>query len=1161
MYLFIPRTDGGGTGAAGMKCERTAWLAVCLLAAGAVAAAAGWPGPAEWEGPAAAPAAPGDAFDLAGVVDPAVTVDPAAPVVAEWNRTVRPGESFTLTGERFTARAGAAAGSDTAVWVWADGTGGAPREAQVWNVHSRLVTATLPDDLPPGMVLVWVENEHGPGAPVCLNRTAPSWIGPLGDTAVAGEWKRVLGRNLTDGHTTTNAWVYLQPAAGGAFTACVVSNANPYAAWFRVPPGTVNGAYRVWAHNGNGGAWGWGDPLDLAVQTAWQRGAYAEGLAPSGGDDTAAIQAALDRVAAQPDGGTLSLAAGVFTVTSQLSVGDRVELAGAGMTNTVIEVLPAAVLHSGIRFLGDHVTVRDLSIIQRAAAGQVSYGIWNGPWPNPCHDLKLLRVSYRPEDGVVGKNCSPNAVRFEMRGCEASYRTATGSDAWIHGNVFHGGSDAESAIADDGVDRVIVEENHFETPDWPDVGGNRQYQDLLSAEERAWRVWCKRVFLAGRNYGSSTHFYVAHNTAVDVATDGNKGEMILFHGGRSGWFAEVLSCSGTTLTVRTDGTFGGVPGVQVDEQVNRPVPDALHYADALDDTAYVAVVQGPGYGQMRRVAAHTADTLTVAVPWRVPPASNSVVVLLHAFTDAVVYDNDLSAFPEGYRLRYSASRAVAFWANCAFNVAESNTVRRSWMLADIFGFQTAPSWWNEFRGLRGEALDNRGVDLGGQFRTADGTVTAIGPFTLGNAVRDCTIGVDTSFYWWKQEEPLVDGAVGVVFPYALPDRTNAFAVSEGNVVEHNTASGLSCGIRAGQWTRDLYRGNAVTTTPEIISWYGTETNAWKQPAGVRLDRHAAPILSSNTYAGADQDYVPPDDGAYAGSPAPLRRVARFEGALGDTFTPAVIPVANVGISNMAWSASTADAWITVSAAGTNALPPESAGGLLTLGLNPAAANTGRLWGAVSILAGGEEVRVGVRADLLGYRLSLQTEGAGSIGVSPQRSHYGPGETVTLAASPSNYWFFAGWSNDLSGTTSPAALVMSGDRSVGAGFEPQRAVHGVPLWWLAARGLSADDTGALSDTDGDTAPAWSEYWADTDPGSAASVLRILRVTADHGSAVVSWRGGTQARQWLEWRPALLPETGDWTAAATVPAPTPVTNQAAVAHGSGARVFRLRAERDE
>jgi hypothetical protein len=1017
------------------------------------------------------------------------------------------------------------------------------------------------------MCLVWVENPYGASAPICLNRTEPIWIGPLGSKGAAGSVKRVFGRNLSYGHGTQTSHVYLQPEGGGDFVSCAVGAVTPYAVEFTIPAGLANGHYRLYVHSGHGGRYGWGGPLDLAVAEPWSRGSYTTNVAPSGGDDAPALQAAIDNVSSQANGGTVSLAAGTFALRSGLTLRHQVELAGAGMTDTTLMVTGS----TGVAMLGDRMAVRDLTLRQQAGSPQMAIlgsayegeiplaymgadgtsvvveigaktvslpvvtGVWthvtvtydhlggsngrsfftvyrngvfagsnpyalpverhlgtmslgarprgdrmldgavdavlfatqclaaaavtniyeqyrsgavaaegllrynfndagkqagdvcvstvnagavggsasghgevhytagiagggdlaveghnvsnrmvtgpavgfvrgdfslafavrlNGPQePNDVivgfngdynQDVKLTRVRYEPEDEVVTGICSLNFLRGEMEACVSAYRTQLGRDGWVHGCTGHGGSNGDGAYGEG--QQCIIEDSHAETPNWPDVGGNRQYKELLSTNEQVWRVWCKRLW-----WGSATeNMYIAGNTATNVAADENKGEMILFHGGVREWFAEVLSNDGLTLTVRADGTYRGQAGFQVDEAVTGPVPDALGYDDTIDGKAYVVVVRGPGVGQMRQVVAHTSNTLTVADAWRVAP-TGATVVLSRYFRNNIVYGNDLSAFPAGYKLRYSASLPVWFWGNCAFNVAESNTSRRTWSAGGIVGFQSAPSFWNELRGNRAVDCDSNGINCGGGFRTP--AFNYIGPFVLGNAIRDCTVEIATSAYWWKAETALLDLSIANAGNF---NAATDIPLSEGNVVENSAFSRYSRGLWAGKWTANLIRGNRFTALQdEPWSLYGTLTNGYLTARAVHVEPYGYPLLSSNTYAGADTGYHPATNHFLAGLPVPLCRAARVAGHAGEGPVHVMVPMANAGISNMAWTVSaTSHTWIAAEVrAGSSPLAPETVGGQLLVTVDRHSLSQGQSLGYVTLRTAETSTTVGVWAEL------------------------------------------------------------------------------------------------------------------------------------------------------------------------------------------------------
>lgn len=68
-----------------------------------------------------------------------------------------------------------------------------------------------------------------------------------------------------------------------------------------------------------------------------------------------------------------------------------------------------------------------------------------------------------------------------------------------------------------------------------------------------------------------------------------------------------------------------------------------------------------------------------------------------------------------------------------------------------------------------------------------------------------------------------------------------------------------------------------------------------------------------------------------------------------------------------------------------------------------------------------------------YTLTVTTTGTGSVGITPSQATYTYGTIVTLTANPAAGWSFDHWSNDLSGTTNPTTITMTGNKAVTATF--------------------------------------------------------------------------------------------------------------------------------
>ena len=68
-----------------------------------------------------------------------------------------------------------------------------------------------------------------------------------------------------------------------------------------------------------------------------------------------------------------------------------------------------------------------------------------------------------------------------------------------------------------------------------------------------------------------------------------------------------------------------------------------------------------------------------------------------------------------------------------------------------------------------------------------------------------------------------------------------------------------------------------------------------------------------------------------------------------------------------------------------------------------------------------------------FTLTLTVVGGGTVTLNDTGPYYANGETVQLTANPSVGWSFQGWTGDLTGSTNPADLVMTGNMAVTVTF--------------------------------------------------------------------------------------------------------------------------------
>lgn len=123
-------------------------------------------------------------------------------------------------------------------------------------------------------------------------------------------------------------------------------------------------------------------------------------------------------------------------------------------------------------------------------------------------------------------------------------------------------------------------------------------------------------------------------------------------------------------------------------------------------------------------------------------------------------------------------------------------------------------------------------------------------------------------------------------------------------------------------------------------------------------------------------------------------------------------------------------------------------------------------------------------------LTIQPPGGGSVAIEPDKTAYTCGESVTITANPQPGWIFSAWSGDLSGSSNPVDLQMTGSREITASFlqegytldvdivgtgsvakSPDQLTYdpGELVQLMATPGASWDFSGWGGDLSGDTNP--------------------------------------------------------------------------------------------
>lgn len=974
------------------------------------------PAPTQWGEPPSAPVPPGDTFPVS-FADTGTLPGPDAPVIAGWNETVKPDESFTLTGARFTTRTGADAGTDTTVWVWArtSASAGVLRQAKVWKVTGETILATMPDDVPFGTYLLWVESSAGVSSPVLINRVRTTYVGPLGNITYPGATIRVMGKNMSHnrGSAQANAYVYVQPASGGAFTACTVTRVDPYMVEFTLPGGLSYGNYNVFVHNGHGGIYGWSDPLDITVQAQWIRGSNQVNLSPNGFNDTGNIQNAINTVTSYANGGTINLSAGTFIVTGAIQLKDNVEIKGAGMDATFINLQMASNV-SVFELMGAHAGMSDLTI--REMPGYSSYGaVITHNWTLIASYTTFKRIKFT---GPSGTNPIWIGRLAEMSDCIVYAQVGSFSECWIYQCTFYGARyNTSEAPFIAGYKRDIYEFNRTETQNWPydpTKPDPYNYKNNLAPEVWGNMCWAWRIALT-----YCDDLYAAHNTSKDVATQQNRGEMWLFHGYPALWFGSVASSNGLTLSLRTDGLVGGqvVTIKNYDSQWltgGAPVPDGSYYGNLdplggsdeihADQSSYkITIVSGTGMGQYRKITSHTPSSVTVDRPWLVRPDSTSIAIISKLRVDNTLYKNEMNAFPAGYnrvtgaQSAYGADGSIGIaggnlWALSAEgNISHRTTTGWSYGVG-----QAIPLCWNEQR-------DDKAYDCAGMGYYV---ITFMGEQGPGPGPL-CGVGN----VWHGGEAVVIGGAA---------NSTSATGVYLENTVStaiDNVALTSKRGIHLGGINGPAPYGTTLSTSPygsmlfrkcNVLVYNNPSVQPGVPQPVFFSSYNDGQMLSGNTYSGSAQTYF--GVGSYQ-SPVALNKCARFKGYVGGHVDPAVVSIANAGLQTMNWTVTPSDSWITATIGASPTVSAEGEAGRVIVSVNTTAMAPGQHWGYLTVSTGVKSVKVGVCVDILAGSPTQQSPIASFTatplgGITPVNATFDAGASTDPDGSIASYtWDF------------------------------------------------------------------------------------------------------------------------------------------------------------
>ncbi|MDF3058470.1 MAG: hypothetical protein K0R17_2685 [Rariglobus sp.] len=661
----------------------------------------------------------------------------AVPIILNSSETAAPGDTVYVQGEDF--------GAGAQLWfrrVLTTDTALAPAtQLALITSSSQALSAALPKTMPLGLYALWVKDSGGVlSAPVLINRArATTFEYP---EVSPGYTFRIFGRNLRLPGATP-AVTFVNGASTYAATVVAAYANDGCELQVQAPAGIVPGTtYTVKVSNGFGhnatanfdvttaaltmlARPGGADPFALGVPWGPDYAAIAANVInvvtsinpstglPYGADNTGAIdslsiirQALLDagNPALHPNGGTVYLPAGTYriklTTSSGLNVKSRVVLMGASVDQTIIDdysdylnVTAIGVGTGGLDaslsgvtgFTYNHkmtpASTGNPTSIRNHSAGSSKVFFTNlkinmkaGVFDTGDIQTSRIRVGAFIPQGlnntrVLAQNCTASFFRFGNANA-LSAPNSYGRHCIFRNNTFSSWYARLSLLY---MDHVLVENNRF-TRD-----GAFPYQSFpFPSRETA-------------ATSGGTEFTGADVTVLRNVYDGknlplcfhNDGESILNQNyiGTKYDYGVPTSVTATTLTNTartwlTDFYIGKV----------------------------VAIIKGPGTGQMRFISSNTSDTVTLTAPWTVTPTAASTYALSDLAARYLIKGNNISSAKASIALytgSYDNAVVGNFSADSTWSVLlradqrfAENRFNLSWsnIITDNVGVDTLNTW-------------------------------------------------------------------------------------------------------------------------------------------------------------------------------------------------------------------------------------------------------------------------------------------------------------------------------------------------------------------------------------------------------------------------------------------------------------------------------------
>ena len=511
----------------------------------------------------------------------------------------------------------------------------------------------LPIQYEPGLYDIWVDNGYGNSEAALLNAVRPLFISDY--EAWAGQSIVISGRALAGESFGAKNATLVRLVNGGASYNQKITKLTPYSITFAITAETPVGTYTVEVSNDNGATWMamqseqtldvvavGKDPLNLGVawmdDFAWDK---VYNVAPSGADDTAAMNAALATAHAN-GGGVVQLNAGTYYVSGMINIKENTVLMGAGKNETNIVYNgenQAIILFNATNSVGN-IGFAKFNVSLADPNKRVDSFFWIGhDWSAAyamekrtadqffLYDVKVVSgdtdYTLNTPNNVRGMSCVFLVdQRLLVQGCEFSgynmgwsntktteYVTVRDTHWYLtKGNIFTPAR--YTFILDSSVTGIFQSK------------ADNEYGNAEDTHGFSVRAYSHIEDSVVSNVG-------ARLKGFDGSAAANDGESFMFEAQDHADFGVVVNATATTLAVYpNDGKF--------DEMIPSSTCNIYNW-----NRVAVLITEGRGVGQIRTIMDIDYENmvLTVDEPWDVLPDSTSRFIIYNPTELVTFYNN------------------------------------------------------------------------------------------------------------------------------------------------------------------------------------------------------------------------------------------------------------------------------------------------------------------------------------------------------------------------------------------------------------------------------------------------------------------------------------------------------------------------------------------